>query len=75
MVLVGVRPLKVFAPIGILFFLLGLGITGVEITQWLFGSAGKPVVHVNVALGSILFGIQTTFFGLIADLIVKQNRR
>lgn len=75
MVLVGVRPLKVFGPIGLLFFLLGVGITGVEMTQWLMGDAIKPVVHVNIAMGSILFGLQTLFFGLIADLIVKQHRR
>jgi len=75
MVLVGVRPLRVFGPIGLIFFLLGTGITGVELAQWMFGHAPKPVVHVNIALGSILFGIQTLFFGLIADLIVKQNRR
>jgi glycosyltransferase involved in cell wall biosynthesis len=75
MVLVGVRPLRVFAPIGLTFFLLGSGITAVEIVQWLLGQTGKPVVHVNIAIGSILFGIQALFFGLIADLIVKQNRR
>jgi glycosyltransferase involved in cell wall biosynthesis len=75
MVLVGVRPLKVFAPIGALFFLLGVGITGVEIVQWFLGATSKPVVHVNIALGALLFGVQTLFFGLIADLIVKQNRR
>lgn len=75
MVLVGVKPLRVFGPVGLLFLLLGLGITGVEMGQYLFGSADKPVVHVNIALGASLFGIQTLFFGLIADLIVKQNRR
>jgi glycosyltransferase involved in cell wall biosynthesis len=75
MVLVGVRPLRVFGPIGLLFFFLGAGIAGVEMGQYLFGDAVKPVEHVNVALGALLFGIQTLFFGLIADLIVKQNRR
>jgi glycosyltransferase involved in cell wall biosynthesis len=75
MVLVGVRPLRVFGPIGLLFFFLGLGISGVEMVQWLMGETDKPVVHVNIAMGSILFGIQALFFGLIADLIVKQNRR
>jgi glycosyltransferase involved in cell wall biosynthesis len=75
MVLVGVRPLRVFGPIGVLAFLLGATITGVELADWLFGDAHKPVEHVNIALGSMLFGIQSLFFGLIADLIVKQNRR
>lgn len=75
MVLVGVRPLKLFGPIGLLFFLLGVGITTYELADWMFADGLKPVVHVNIALGSLLFGIQTLFFGLIADLIVKQNRR
>ncbi len=75
MVLVGVRPLKVFGPIGLLFFLLGTGIAGVEITRWLLGYTTKPVEHVNIAMGATLFGMQTLFSGLIADLIVKQNRR
>jgi glycosyltransferase involved in cell wall biosynthesis len=74
-VLVGVQPLRVFAPIGLAFLALGCGIGAVEMVQWLLGKAGKPVVHVNIVLGSILFGVQTLFFGLIADLIVRQNRR
>ncbi len=75
MVLVGVRPLKLFAPVGLLFFLLGVIVGGVETVQWAMGDYEKPVQHVNIVLGSILFGVQTLFFGLIADLIVKQNRR
>ncbi len=75
MVLVGVKPLRVFGPIGLLFFLLGVGITATEFGLYLFGDASKPVQHVNIAIGSALFGVQTLFFGLIADLIVKQNRR
>jgi glycosyltransferase involved in cell wall biosynthesis len=74
-VLVGVKPLRVFGPIGALFFLIGVGITSLEIVQWILGHSSKPVVHVNLALGSVMFGIQTLFFGLIADLIVKQHRR
>lgn len=75
MVLVGVRPLRVFGPIGLAFLLLGFGVAGVEMVQWARGLAPEPVGHVNLAMGSILFGLQTLFFGLIADLIVKQNRR
>jgi glycosyltransferase involved in cell wall biosynthesis len=74
-VLVGVKPLRVFAPIGLLFFLLGSGLFAIEMSEYIFGSSVRPVQHVNLVLGSLLFGLQTLFFGLIADLIVKQNRR
>ncbi|MBT8494382.1 MAG: glycosyltransferase family 2 protein [Deltaproteobacteria bacterium] len=74
MVLVGVRPLRVFAPIGLLFFLFGVVLGCVELSSYLFGDAAKPVQHVNLVMGTSLFGLQTLFFGLIADLIVKQRR-
>ena len=75
MVLVGVRPLRVFAPIGLFFLLLGFGVGSVEMVSWMAGYTSKPIVHTNLTQASILFGVQTLFFGLIADLIVKQNRR
>jgi len=75
MVLVGVRPLRVFAPLGLLFLLAGFGLGAYETTQWLLDATSKPVVHINLVQGLIFFGMQTLFFGLIADLIVKQNRR
>lgn len=75
MVLVGVRPLRVFGPIAAVFLFLGGGLFVAEVLMWLTGSASKPVTHVNLVMGSVLFGMQTLFFGLIADLIVKQNRR
>jgi glycosyltransferase involved in cell wall biosynthesis len=75
MVLVGVKPLRVFAPVGLLFLFLGAGLAGYEIVQYLAGNASKPVQHTNLVQGLSFFGLQTLFFGLIADLIVKQNRR
>lgn len=74
MVLVGVRPLRVFAPIGLFFVLLAFGIGTYDLGDWLFGDARKPILHANLVLGSFLFGVQTLFFGLLADLIVKQKR-
>jgi glycosyltransferase involved in cell wall biosynthesis len=74
MVLVGVRPLRVFAPIGLLFVLLAFGIGAYDFADWLFADATKPILHVNIVLGSFLFGVQTLFFGLLSDLIVKQKQ-
>lgn len=75
LVLVSVRPLKIFAPIGLFFLGTGVLLTGWEITQWLWGEAPKPVVHVNAVLGLTLFGLQTLFFGVLAHLIVENRDR
>ncbi len=73
MVLVGVKPLRVFGPIGLLFVLLAIGVAGFDASQWIIADTAKPITHVNITLGSFLFGVQTLFFGLLADLIVKQR--
>ena len=73
MVLVGVRPMKLFAPIGLGFMALGALIFGGELALWLAGRATKPVEHVNFVLGTGLFGLQTLFFGLLAQLIVERR--
>jgi glycosyltransferase involved in cell wall biosynthesis len=72
-VLVGVKPLKVFGPVGLFFLVICLIVSAANISSWLAGSAGKPIQNVNLVLGSGMFGLQTIFFGLLADLIVKQN--
>jgi glycosyltransferase involved in cell wall biosynthesis len=74
MVLVGVKPLRVFAPIGLLFVLVAMAIGTHDVVDFLFYEGDKPINHVNLVLGSFLFGVQTLFFGLLADLIVKQKR-
>lgn len=73
MVLVGVKPLKVFGPLGLAFLLAGTAVFATDLVQWLRGINPKPALHVNAILGLSLFGIQTLFFGLLADLIVKRN--
>jgi hypothetical protein len=74
-VLVGVKPLRVFGPLSLLFLVPAFLIACVEIVAWLRGDASKPIEHVNLLLGMGLFGVQTLFFGIIADLIVNQHRR
>lgn len=75
MVVVGVKPMKIFAPIGLSFFCLGMVVFCIELLDWIFGGALKPVTHVNAVLGSILFGIQTLFFGILAQLIINVGRK
>jgi glycosyltransferase involved in cell wall biosynthesis len=75
MVLVGIRPMRIFGPIGLAFLAIAVALFGVEFTEWLRGEALKPVVHVNALLGCLTLGLHTVFFGLIADLIVRFNRK
>jgi len=75
MVIVGVKPMKVFAPIGLSFLLTGGATLLIEMGYWILGFTTKPVMHVNAVLGSILFGIQTLFFGIIAHLIITTGRK
>jgi glycosyltransferase involved in cell wall biosynthesis len=74
MVLVGVRPMRIFAPIGLFFLSVAVVLFGTEFLEWLRHEAPKPVVHVNALLGCLTLGLHTLFFGLIADLIVRLNR-
>jgi glycosyltransferase involved in cell wall biosynthesis len=74
-VLVGVRPLRVFGPMALLCLVAAAVVSTIDITSWIRGTTFKPIEHVNLVLGLSLFGLQTLFFGIIADLIVNQNRR
>lgn len=74
-IVIGVKPLKFFAPIGLLFLGIGMMISVVEMGMFFFADSAKPIIHVNLVLGTALFGVQTLFFGLLADLVVKLNRR
>jgi glycosyltransferase involved in cell wall biosynthesis len=73
LVLTGVRPMKVFAPVGLFFVALATGVFLWQLGGWMFGDAIKPVRSVNLVLGAGLFGLQTLFFGLLAELIVRRG--
>ncbi|ABK45758.1 glycosyl transferase, family 2 [Magnetococcus marinus MC-1] len=75
LVLISVRPLKIFAPLGLGCFFLGGGVAMAELVHWLFGAGIKPVVHVNLVLALCTFGLQTLFFGILAHLIVDFKGR
>jgi glycosyltransferase involved in cell wall biosynthesis len=74
MVLVSVRPMRIFGTIGLLFILLGASVFFVEIGIWALDDAIKPIRSVNLVMGSMLFGLQTLFFGILAQLIVEMKK-
>lgn len=74
LILIGLKPLKVFAPIGVVFLSLALIITGYQLIEWFQGISDKPVQNFNFVLGLSLFGLQTLFFGFLAELIVRFRR-
>ena len=73
-VLVAVKPLRTFGIVGLAFLLFGGSVFAIEFLQWLLGYSPKPVQHVNLVMGACLFGVQTFFFGLLADLISNLRR-
>ncbi len=71
--LVSLRPLTVFGPIGALFLAVGFGVAAWQLSLWFMGEAARPVENVNLVLGCALFGLQTLFFGVLAELIVRRR--
>lgn len=71
MVLVAVRPMRIFAPVGLFFLGIATVVAIYQIVLWALGMGNKPVQNVNLVLGTSLFGLQTLFFGILAELIVK----
>lgn len=74
MVLVGIRPLRVFGPLGAVFLLLACMVFAWDLVHWLTGDWHKPATHVNLVLGTSFFGLNTLYFGVMADLIVRYRR-
>jgi len=73
--IVGARPMRVFGTIGGVFILIAVVVFGWDFTNYLQGDTSKPVVHVNAVLGAGLLGLQTFFFGVLAQLIVRGPTR
>ena len=73
-VIIGIKPLKVFGPIGWFFLSLGIFVFLFQFISYLLDYKEKPVENVNLVLGSFLFGLQILCFGFLADLVVKLNR-
>ena len=73
-VIIGIKPLKVFGPIGWFFLSLGIFVFLFQFISYLLDYKQKPVENVNLVLGSFLFGLQILCFGFLADLVVKLNQ-
>jgi glycosyltransferase involved in cell wall biosynthesis len=73
-VIVGLRPMKVFVPIGSCFLVLGSIVFLWELVEYFRGLTTRPVEDVNLVLGSALFGLQTIFFGVLAQLVIENRR-
>jgi glycosyltransferase involved in cell wall biosynthesis len=71
--LVSLRPLQVFGPVGAAFLTLGGSVAAWQIARWILGETARPVENVNLVLGCALFGLQTLFFGVLAELIVRRR--
>ena len=71
--MVMVRPLKVFLPLAGFFLGAGVLIGAVELGMWATGNAERPVEHVNLVLGLGMFGLNTGFFGLLAEAIARRS--
>lgn len=74
-VVVGVKPMKIFAPVGLMFLIAALGISIIEVSWWLSGESAKPILHVNAVLGLAMFGLQILLFGIIAELIIQNGKK
>lgn len=75
LVIISIRPMKIFSPIGFFFLLFAGTLFSVELTLWLLDKTVKPILHVNLVLGLAFFGLQTFFFGLLAELIVRTRKK
>ena len=69
--LIMVNPLKVFIPMGL--FLIFCGITLFLLEWYLITHQIIEKLHDSTIVVLIIFGIQTTFFGLLADLIINKK--
>jgi glycosyltransferase involved in cell wall biosynthesis len=75
LVVAAARPMKVFGLAGLLSLLAATALFVIELVLFFMDRTPKPVVHVNAVLGLLVLGLQTFFFGLLAELIVQSGRR
>ncbi len=74
-VIVGIKPMKIFGPLGLFFLSISFVVGCTEIALWIIGLTQKPVLHVNAVQGFLTLGLQTLFFGVIAELIIQSSRK
>ncbi len=75
LVIISIKPMRFFLPVGLLFLLVAASVFSVELVLWLLGKISEPVVHANAVLGCAFLGLQTFFFGLLAELIIIMKKK
>ncbi len=69
--IVMVSPLKVFAPLGVLFS--GSALIGGAVEAFLYAQGSITDIHDATLAVLFLFGVQCLFFGLLADLMIHRR--
>ncbi len=69
------KPLHVFGRIGLLFFLVGLGLAVWFVAQWLHGDPLRVRPLMLFGAASVLLGIQFILMGLLGEMIAHQSAR
>lgn len=64
MVIVSVRPMRIFMPIGAVFFAAGFLVSVIQISSWFLGNTSKPIENVNFVLGSLFLDYKLCFLVL-----------
>ena len=73
MVLVGVKPMKVFGLTGLLFLFLASIISFFQIYKFTLGLSTKPIENSNLVIVLIFLGVQLISFGILAQLIIEKK--
>jgi len=71
--LIYASPLKVFIPLGIVFFGIAASIALIDIYHFFIGESAGFISRVGTVLLFGLSGLQTIFFGILADLIIRKK--
>ncbi len=69
------KPLHVFGRIGLLFFLVGLGLAVWFVAQWLHGDPLRVRPLMLLGAACVLLGIQFILMGLLGEMIAHQSAR
>lgn len=67
------RPLRVFMPLSLAFLGIGGAVAGTELAAWAYGANDRPVEHVNLVLGLAILGVNTSCFGVLAELVIRHR--
>ena len=73
MVLVGVKPMKVFGITGMIFLLSATIISIFQIYNFILGLSTKPIENSNLVIILIFLGVHLISFGILAQLIIEKK--